>query len=80
MGRTEGTGKVKHSYLLWDSNSEALSAGQVIPHRAFSAEKEIKGVRPTGKIVWGGISRDFSGSRKMPLEREELNLRSLEVP
>lgn len=29
-------------------------------------------MRPTGKIVWGGISRDFSGSRKMPLDREVL--------
>lgn len=55
------------------------SAGKVIPHHAFSAEKRIRGIRPMGKMAWGGISRDFSGSRKMPLEREGLNLKSLEV-
>lgn len=55
------------------------SAGEVIPRRASSAEKGVRDVRSVDTMARGGISRDFSGSNKMPLGREGLNLSSLEV-
>lgn len=36
-------------------------------------------MRSMGTMAQGGISRDFSGSDKMPLGREGLNLRGLDI-
>lgn len=55
------------------------SAGEVIPHHASSAEKGVRDMRSMGTMARGGISRDFSGSDKMPLGRERLNLRALDI-
>lgn len=67
-----------HLRLLWFNNIELLRAPSfLIVH--FLLRKELRGVRAMGRVVWGRIPRDFSGFGKMPMERDELNLRGPEV-